>query len=350
MSKAQYTVFYLNKTSNGSGGVEFDYFYRTNYKGDEGIIIRKKYNYTSNSKSEIMKKYLDSETVDPIMRLPYHPNITKLFYVDRHKKVAYLDYVPGYSLSQYVKNHIASEIELDKKLIICHSLAKGIQFLHNHQIYHRDISSCNVIITPSSVSVIIDLEFMKHTPQEISNNNTYTGKLAYLHPDFKNDSLSDLKKIDIFAYSIVLYELFLFEASLDFTKHNSMPEARDHFQEEIKSLDKCKTKEETESLLKVAYARYLQNIGIDEKKVANQFYDGKKIDSTVAQKLTQFIFGCTCYDYTNMDQIIQELESFTGYPKFTEYLQQINQTERRYEQEQLVHGSLENLTIGCPVM
>jgi serine/threonine protein kinase len=88
-------------------------------------------------------------------------------------------------------------------------IASGMNYLHLHEIIHRDLKSPNVLIGQDDVLKISDFGVSK-TRHEQSTKMSFAGTVAWMAPEvIKNERCSE--KVDIWSFGVVLWELLTCE-------------------------------------------------------------------------------------------------------------------------------------------
>ncbi len=104
----------------------------------------------------------------------------------------------------------AYELDLSAKIVLLNDYLKGLSFLHQKGIMHRDINPNNLAITSfdEPKGLIIDLDAA--TPHELSRDHM-KGTLAYLAPeviDLKDNKPSNYdKSVDIWALGLSMFAI-----------------------------------------------------------------------------------------------------------------------------------------------
>lgn len=97
------------------------------------------------------------------------------------------------------------------KAINIFGIAAGMAYIHQHNIIHRDLKSDNVLLDENYYPKIADFGFSKVFEEGTQNQINQTmniGTPIYLPPEIIVDhDCHYSNKIDVFAYSIILYEL-----------------------------------------------------------------------------------------------------------------------------------------------
>ncbi|MEH2193936.1 MAG: AAA family ATPase [Nostoc sp.] len=115
----------------------------------------------------------------------------------------------GTSLRHYVQNQPLASREF---LEIAIQLADILNYLHHHQIIHKDIKPANILIHPETKQVkIIDFSIASLLPketQEIKNPNVLEGTLAYLAPEQTGRMNRGIDyRADFYALGVTFFEL-----------------------------------------------------------------------------------------------------------------------------------------------
>ena len=115
----------------------------------------------------------------------------------------------GTSLRDYVQNQPLASTEF---LEIAIQLADILNYLHHHQIIHKDIKPANILIHPETKQVkIIDFSIASLLPketQEIKNPNVLEGTLAYLAPEQTGRMNRGIDyRADFYALGVTFFEL-----------------------------------------------------------------------------------------------------------------------------------------------
>ncbi|KAF6032518.1 wit [Bugula neritina] len=146
------------------------------------------------------------------------------------KYIVIMEYVSLGSLNSYLKSHVINWKEMCS---MAKTAAAGIGYLHcetfingvhKHAIVHRDINSRNILVRPDMTCVIADMGFsMKIRGSKVIRNGVEehaedgslrdVGTVRYMAPEILDcavnlrDCESSLKQIDIYAFSLVIWEL-----------------------------------------------------------------------------------------------------------------------------------------------
>ena len=116
-----------------------------------------------------------------------------------------MEYVKGITLDKWIeKNKI---IDIDTVFNFLIQICKGVKFLHNNDIIHRDIKSQNIMITKNNEIKIMDFGVVKPTHQTtVTDSNEFLGTIAYASPEYLFGFDYD-KRTDLYSIGCVLYHL-----------------------------------------------------------------------------------------------------------------------------------------------
>jgi len=133
-----------------------------------------------------------------------HPNICQYICSYHVKDTAWiiLEFLEGGTLTQTVSRHTFVENEV---CFVTVQLLRGIRYMHENQLAHRDIKSPNVMFTVSGVVKLIDLGIVA----DLSVTPTRTeivGSPLWVPPEMIRQAPHDYK-VDIWSLAICLLEL-----------------------------------------------------------------------------------------------------------------------------------------------
>lgn len=171
-------------------------------------------------KIEDGKKNLDfilfDQEVDVLAQY-HHPAIVPFigYAIDqKHYGNIFLKFIENGSLDTYIKSvHKYPQNNLldnTNKLIISYGIARAMEFLHSHEILHRDLKSENVLLDKELRPYITDFGTSKainaaHTSQTVQQTTT-----RIMPPEYITDyeKYNRTPPIDVYSYAMVLYELW----------------------------------------------------------------------------------------------------------------------------------------------
>ncbi|XP_077241358.1 serine/threonine-protein kinase STY46-like isoform X2 [Tasmannia lanceolata] len=159
-------------------------------------------------KSEHLNEALEVEFVQEVMilREVQHKNIVQ--FIGACTKLPQLcivtEYMPGGSLYDFLhKNHNVLGLPLLLKFAI--DVCKGMEYLHNNNIIHRDLKTANLLMDTQNVVKVADFGVARFQNQE-GAMTAETGTYRWMAPEVINHQPYD-QKADVFSFAIVLWEL-----------------------------------------------------------------------------------------------------------------------------------------------
>ncbi|KAL3504424.1 hypothetical protein ACH5RR_034265 [Cinchona calisaya] len=114
------------------------------------------------------------------------------------------EYMPGGSLYEYLhKNHIV--LNLPQLLKFAIDVCKGMEYLHQNNIIHRDLKTANLLMDSENAVKVADFGVARF--QCVGGVMTAeTGTYRWMAPEVINHQPYD-QKADVFSFAIVLWEL-----------------------------------------------------------------------------------------------------------------------------------------------
>ncbi|XP_072041340.1 mitogen-activated protein kinase kinase kinase 13-B-like [Amphiura filiformis] len=134
-----------------------------------------------------------------------HENIITYYghAVTKENLVIITEYAPNGSLHDYLKRTRRLPPELKVEWAI--QIAKGIKYLQDKKILHRDVKSGNILITGQNNLKICDFGVAKDLSNTTTTSNA-KGTYKWLAPEVYTDQKLS-PSADIFAFGVVLWEL-----------------------------------------------------------------------------------------------------------------------------------------------
>ena len=117
-----------------------------------------------------------------------------------------MEFVNGYSLSEYLRNSGTMTEEMALKVIGW--LATALHAAHSQNIVHRDIKPGNILITRDGWLKISDLGLAKDlTARDLTNIDTLLGTPYYMAPECFKPGHEVGPAADLYSLGVILYEM-----------------------------------------------------------------------------------------------------------------------------------------------
>lgn len=141
-----------------------------------------------------------------------HANIVQILDFSRFRESLYIvmEFVDGVDLARLLAacEENRQRVPLAACLHIAIELCKGLEFAHNRNIIHRDISPANILISRFGEVKIADFGIAKAAGMVTSRSRKHImGKWRYMSPEQTRGTELDHRS-DLFSAATVLFELF----------------------------------------------------------------------------------------------------------------------------------------------
>ncbi|XP_062227214.1 serine/threonine-protein kinase STY8-like isoform X2 [Phragmites australis] len=181
------------KIASGSSG---DLYQGTYHGVDVAIKFLRTEHVKDSSKVEFLQEIM-------ILRSVNHEHVVR-FYGACTKQRKYLivtEYMPGGNLYDFLHKQ-NNTLVLPVILRIAIGISKGMDYLHQNNIIHRDLKTANLLIGSDQIA---DFGVSRHPAQE-GEMTAETGTYRWMAPEVINHSPYN-HKADVFSFAIVLWEL-----------------------------------------------------------------------------------------------------------------------------------------------
>lgn len=141
-----------------------------------------------------------------------HPNVVQYLgtYCDPDTKVVVLLMeLMDESLTHYLENSPGGKVPLHMQIDISYDIVLALNYLHNNNIIHRDLSSNNVLLTASRRAKVSDFGMSTILGNTgVPNSLTVCpGNVMYMPPEALDDSPIYTKSLDIFSFGVLIIQI-----------------------------------------------------------------------------------------------------------------------------------------------
>ncbi|KAH9757511.1 hypothetical protein KPL71_016418 [Citrus sinensis] len=153
---------------------------------------------------DVAVKVLRSEHLNDTLEDEFVQEVAILREVQHRNVVRFIEYMPGGSLYDYLhKNH--NVLKLSQLLRFAIDICKGMEYLHQSNIIHRDLKTANLLMDTHNVVKVADFGVARFQNKG-GVMTAETGTYRWMAPEVINHQLYD-QKADVFSFAIVLWEL-----------------------------------------------------------------------------------------------------------------------------------------------
>ncbi|MCM8785342.1 MAG: serine/threonine protein kinase [Candidatus Omnitrophica bacterium] len=142
-----------------------------------------------------------------------HPNIVKVYNFGRfdNNYAMIMEYIDGKNLKEYLYER--EKWDLDKILKICYNVGKGLEYIHQHNIVHKDVKPDNILISYDFQKIKITdfgiakppLRFWQRDIFPKSGTVTKFGVISYISKEQAEGNATF--QSDIYSFGITMDEI-----------------------------------------------------------------------------------------------------------------------------------------------
>ncbi|KAF8660012.1 hypothetical protein HU200_058097 [Digitaria exilis] len=184
------------KIASGSSGDLF----RGSYQGrDVAIKFLRAEHVDDSSKVEFLQEIIILKSVN-------HDNVVRFYgaCTKERKYVIVTEYMAGGNLYDFLHKQ-KNTLEITMVIRIAIDISKGMDYLHQNNIVHRDLKTANLLLGSDHVVKIADFGVSRNPSQE-GDMTAETGTYRWMAPEVINHKPYD-HRADVFSFAIVLWEL-----------------------------------------------------------------------------------------------------------------------------------------------
>lgn len=162
---------------------------------------------------------------DLTSRLP-HPNIVGVYDHGQAGSFLYtiMELVPGGSLRQYMEAH--ERIELKDAVNVFRQIGAALDFAHDKEIIHRDVSPGNVLLEqgPAGRALLTDFGIARLPQQSHTTTSVIMGTPGFFSPEHAQSATAVTALSDLYGLGVILY--YMLTGALPWEKAPEHPEYR----------------------------------------------------------------------------------------------------------------------------
>lgn len=184
------------KIASGSSGD----LHRGTYQGmDVAVKFLRTEHVNDSSKVEFLQEIIILKSVN-------HDNVVRFYgaCTKQRKYVIVTEYMPGGNLYDFLHT-LKNTLDLPTVLRIAIGISKGMDYLHQNNIIHRDLKTANLLMGSDYVVKIADFGVSRN-PSQGGDMTAETGTYRWMAPEVINHKPYD-HRADIFSFAVVLWEL-----------------------------------------------------------------------------------------------------------------------------------------------
>lgn len=185
-----------------SGGMA--HIFRARQPSLDRYIVIKKLKEELLQNAEIMERFRrEAKALASVL----HQNVAHVYdFVEQGSEAFILmEYIEGIDLSQAIQK--GGAIPPDVAALILLNVAKGVSYIHSHNLIHRDIKPANIRLSTRGDVKLMDFGIVMEVDNEsLTRPGMMVGSPSYLSPEqVLGDTITP--KADIFLLGICLYEM-----------------------------------------------------------------------------------------------------------------------------------------------
>ncbi|CAB4400765.1 unnamed protein product [Rhizophagus irregularis] len=180
---------------------------RVNWKNTDHFFALKSFSDDKQTLEEIVKELKLHRSVNAHGNIIRFCGITKVETSKIQKYSLVLEYADSGTLNAYLSKNF-NELSWNNKSHLAMQLASAVEFLHNHNIIHRDLHENNILIHQKNIK-LTDFGLSKKISEASSDISKAFGVLPYVDPKSFNDKENYKlnKKSDVYSIGVLLWQI-----------------------------------------------------------------------------------------------------------------------------------------------
>ncbi|KAF7836278.1 Proline-rich receptor-like protein kinase PERK12 [Senna tora] len=137
-----------------------------------------------------------------------HENVVMLLgsCSEGHKRILVYEYVCNGSLDQHLSQYSRKPISWPDRIKVAFGAAKGLLYLHQNNIIHRDMRPNNILVTHDYEALLGDFGLARLSVGESLYSTDVVGTLGYMAPEYAESGKASTKT-DVYSFGVILLQL-----------------------------------------------------------------------------------------------------------------------------------------------
>ena len=159
----------------------------------------------------------------------HHPNLPRVtdYFTDNQRYFLVMDYIEGQTLQELVQ---ATPGGLKEAQVLdwADQLLAALEYIHAHQLIHRDVKPANIRLTPDGRIFLVDFGLARPNTPNYPRTMTMihgVGTPEYSPPEQYDPEAHTDQRSDIYALGATLYHLLTGQAPVSATRRTADPES-----------------------------------------------------------------------------------------------------------------------------
>ncbi|XP_028790106.1 probable serine/threonine-protein kinase PBL7 [Neltuma alba] len=143
-----------------------------------------------------------------LLRKTRHENVVMLLgsCSEGNNRLLVYEYACNGSLDQHLSQHSRAPLRWEDRIKVATGSAKGLLYLHENNIIHRDMRTNNILLTHDHQPLLGDFGLARSQHQDSIQSTEVVGTLGYLAPEYAEYGKVSTKT-DVYSFGVILLQL-----------------------------------------------------------------------------------------------------------------------------------------------